>query len=688
MEKVLKAQWNPKKESEEKVFENVTFETAVRGLDVLYRSGGGAYELDVCVDGKTVAVAALTGTAGYRDLETVHAEIPPIGPGTHTVSFRTDGNPYVEEFVFTESSFMENAGAYEPAESCFRETDNDLITATDSLGRTLPGAEECGEPKKRFVGLFYWTWRNQNVKIEPTNLSKVLREHPDAEYDIHHPAWKEHESVHWNEPLYGFYRNDDPYVLRKHAQYFANAGVDALFFDTTNGSLVWKDAYMALLEEFHKARLDGIKTPQVAFIMNFGPMSSTLHMLRSLYQDLYKPGLYRDLWFLWEGKPLVLAYPEAIPQEGKSDFDTALLNEIRSFFTFRPPQPMYAGGPRREDQWGWLEIAPQNGYVKKPDGGYEMCTVGVAQNARDGRICTHFNDKGTYGRSYTARFKHEKLTKDSYKYGYNVQEQWDNAIAMDPDFIFVTGWNEWMMGKFPGEPWVLDKNSTQIGFVDQYDYEHSRDIEPDCDGYLDLYYMQLTANIRRYKGLRHIERRNAEKTIDLKNFRDWDDVRPEYYTQKGTAAHRDYPALGTQLHYTNNSGINDFILAKYAYDKDFIYFYVECAKDIVLGHKNAMTLLLDTDRRKETGWEGYDYKIISGKCFSMIRGSVEYRGDVETSVEGNRMALRIPREMIDFEKDKKPDFEFKWIDNVEMADVMEFYRDGDCAPFGRFNYVM
>ena len=183
MEKVLKAQWNPKKESEEKVFENVTFETAVRGLDVLYRSGGGAYELDVCVDGRTVAVAALTGTAGYRDLETVHAEIPPIEPGTYTVSFRTDGNPYVEEFIFTESSFMENAGAYEPAEPCFRETDNDLITATDSLGRTLPGAEECGEPKKRFVGLFYWTWRNQNVKIEPTNLSKVLREHPDAEYD-------------------------------------------------------------------------------------------------------------------------------------------------------------------------------------------------------------------------------------------------------------------------------------------------------------------------------------------------------------------------------------------------------------------------------------------------------------------------------------------------------------------------
>lgn len=90
MEKVLKAQWNPKKESEEKVFENVTFETAVRGLDVLYRSGGGAYELDVCVDGKTVAVAALTGTAGYRDLETVHAEIPPHRAG-HPYGFVPNG---------------------------------------------------------------------------------------------------------------------------------------------------------------------------------------------------------------------------------------------------------------------------------------------------------------------------------------------------------------------------------------------------------------------------------------------------------------------------------------------------------------------------------------------------------------------------------------------------------------------
>lgn len=689
MKKILEANWIPTPECNEKVFENVTFDETARDLYIEYGCGGGAFEVEVCIDGKAIAVAELTGIAGYRELETVHVDIPEIKPGRYTVSFKTKERPLISKFIFADAPYKEFPGAYGIPEYDCKDTNNDLITATDTLGRKLPDASQCGKPKKRQVALFYWTWRNQHIDFEPVNLTKILREYPEAEYDMKHPVWSPAQMIHWNEPFYGFYRNDDPYVLRKHAQYFANAGVDALFFDTTNGSLVWKDAYMSLLEEFHKARLDGIKTPQVAFIMNFAPIPTTLSMLRSVYQDLYKPGLYKDLWFMWDGKPLVLAYPEAIPQEGASEYDTSLLKEIREFFTFRPPQPLYAGGAQRPDNWGWLETAPQNGYVKKDDGRFEMCTVGVGQNARDGRICTHFNDKGTYGRSYTFKDKHTKLTCDSYKQGYNIQEQWDNAIAMDPDLVFITGWNEWCMGRFPGKPWIADDNSTQIGFVDQYDYEHSRDIEPDCDGYKDLYYMQMVSNIRRYKGLSHIERSNVEKTIDINDFASWNDVKPEYYTEKGSKANRDYPALGKTIHYTNKSGINDFVMAKYAYDSHNIYFYIECEDDIVLGHKNAVTLLLDTDRNKATGWEGYDFKITAaGKCFDMSQGTLKYLGDAAVNIEKNKMALCISKSMLGLNENAKPDFEFKWIDNIEMADVMEFYRDGDCAPFGRFNFVM
>ena len=43
----------------------------------------------------------------------------------------------------------------------------------------------------------------------------------------------------------------------------------------------------------------------------------------SIYRDLYQPGLFRDLWFPWQGKPLMICDPkEAGP-------------EVRRFFTLR-----------------------------------------------------------------------------------------------------------------------------------------------------------------------------------------------------------------------------------------------------------------------------------------------------------------------------------------------------------------
>ena len=33
------------------------------------------------------------------------------------------------------------------------------------------------------------------------------------------------------------------------------------------------------------------------------------------------------------------------------------------------------------------------------------------------------------------------------------------------------------------------------------------------------------------------------------------------------------------------------------------------------------------------------------------------------------------------------DIQFKFADNCGSGDVMNFYKDGDCAPFGRFNYI-
>ncbi len=73
---------------------------------------------------------------------------------------------------------------------------------------------------------------------------------------------------------------------------------------------------------------------------------------------------------------------------------------------------------------------------------------------------------GVYGRayssdlngaySYTYHYRDSDITVDSamenaHYYGVNFQQQWDYALKTDPEFLFVTGWNEWTMGRF--ETW-------------------------------------------------------------------------------------------------------------------------------------------------------------------------------------------------------------------------------------------
>ncbi|MBQ2806986.1 MAG: hypothetical protein IJF08_08040, partial [Clostridia bacterium] len=332
------------------------------------------------------------------------------------------------------------------------------------------------------------------------------------------------------------------------------------------------------------------------------------------------------------------------------------------------------------------------------DGSCEMMTVGVGQNANKDRICTHFNDKDTFGRSYTYKYGHKLLDKDSYKYGYNIQEQWERVLDIGPDIAFVTGWNEWIMGQWH-EPWLSDNDSTQLAMVDQYDREYSRDIEPDRDGYLDTYYLQLCSNIRRFKGAEQRQKLSAPKTIVMDGSAEqWADVTPRYVCDKGTTLHRDHDGFaGT--HYTNITGRNDIVAAKVARDDTNIYFYVECADEITEPTESGwMTLFIDTDRVKTNGWEGYDFVVnrtapVDGKTAieKYVRTvdpksfTWEKVADAEIAVNGKTLTLSVPRTALGVLPPLC--FEFKWSDNMQSPDVMDFYVNGDTAPIGRFNYL-
>ena len=69
------------------------------------------------------------------------------------------------------------------------------------------------------------------------------------------------------------------------------------------------------------------------------------------------------------------------------------------------------------------------------------------------------------------------------------------GFRTDPDMVFLTGWNRWTMNRLQGPP------EQPVRFVDNANEEYSRDIEMMAGGHGDNYYLQMTANIRRYKGI-------------------------------------------------------------------------------------------------------------------------------------------------------------------------------------------
>lgn len=560
----------------------------------------------------------------------------------------------------------------------------DTWTATDGLGRTLDTYAEVGGIKdNKTVGIFYWTWHEELGKSTTMirNNTKIMEEFPEAIYDFKHKAWKNFKGYHfWDEPLFGYYISTDEYVLRKHAEMFADAGIDVVVFDNTNGIYSWENAYMTLLKVFSEARQEGVNVPKVAFMLNFGHMGNTRTLVYDLYDNLYRKGLYQDLWFYWDGKPLMWAFPEAF--NGIS----AKNEEILNFFTFRKPAASEENTP---GEWGWITNyppVPRYDY----DGNFEQMAVGVAQ--RIGAM----NSTESVGRGYSNTGKYDEKWQPGWLYGIHFQEMFDAAIEADPEFLFITGWNEWVAMRH--EEW----GGTANAFPDQFDYLRSRDAEPSKGVLRDNYYYVLTNNIRRYKGVSKPELQKANKTIDIAGeLSQWDSGVAVFNHYIGSTKARNSKGYAN-MHYKSDTMRNDIVTSKVAYDKDNIYFYVDTVNPITPSDGNAwMRLLIDTDTTGNSmHWEGFEFMLnrvnptdstcTLEKSLGVGEKVTDWKwekvADVPYRVQNNVLVLSIPRNILGL-TDDEISFNFKWSDNMQTeGEILDFYLSGDVAPGGRFMF--
>ncbi len=82
----------------------------------------------------------------------------------------------------------------------------------------------------------------------------------------------------------------------------ADAGVDVLFFDCTNGSYLWEKSCIALFDVIAAARADGIAAPRACFMLPFAANDDSKQSLIKLYKRFYSKEEYNEIWFYWDGK--------------------------------------------------------------------------------------------------------------------------------------------------------------------------------------------------------------------------------------------------------------------------------------------------------------------------------------------------------------------------------------------------
>lgn len=602
-----------------------------------------------------------------------------------------------------------------PSDSLYLKNDvmPDTWVFTDSLGRkSLTNAEVGGPRDGKILALFYWTWHASQGNANAFNVQQFL----DAEaakgvniddiiHDYNYSGWPVGYYNHfWDEPIYGYYRTNDEWVLRRQSEMLANALVDTVFTDNTNGQFTWRDSYIPLFETWGQAQKDGVDVPKVSFMLPFAASDDAVEQMKMLYTDIYRDGKYSSLWFWFDGKPMLMAH------QSKLDKKDGLQNEIRSFFTFRNNYPGYINKFPEYRDWGWLSTYPQAKYCLNYDnekaGIVEQISVGVSQNHN---YVTHqlsaMNGPNNTGRTYTS--KGYDTSENAILKGANFAEQFNYALEVDPEVIFVTGYNEWIAGRY--EEWQGVKNA----FPDQYNAENSRDIEPSRGVLGDAYYYQFVNFVRQYKGVRPIPEASGKQSIDITaDTAQWQNVAPYYASYIGNTGDREAKGYG-DLHYYDYSGRNDIIGAQMARDDNNIYVLVECAENISpYTDPLWMNIYLDVEGR-EGGWESFNYvinktapKSESIAVLERFTGEgyeSEAVADVAYSVQGRYLQVEIPKSTLGIEGDGFT-VNFAVTDNVHdeddqtngkksnyvytrfSGDILDFYTSGDVAPGGRFKY--
>lgn len=321
------------------------------------------------------------------------------------------------------------------------------------VDKTGVGKYNGYDPSERMVGIAYTTWHRTNY------------------------PWGGPSST-WDLPLLGPYTSDNEAVIRQHGLWLASAGVDFVFVDWSNNTC-YDPATMRdqrpdfrMIEEATDKLFEIWSTipnaPKICIFVGPGH-SGQEHVdngnhqrkVDQVYRDYVEK--YPDMYFMYDGKPLLMCYGATPTQYGAKPAWTDDRFTVRWVTGFVGQQGNLFNTKTLASQtyWSWEERGTQTFclYNRKY---VEAVTITAATRAQ--------SEEGEPG--YIPAAGREN--------GATLKRQFQRACDLGAKFAIIVSWNEWTTGE-------------------QLSVEVSKDLEPSqIHGtfYLDL----LTEQIKKFKG--------------------------------------------------------------------------------------------------------------------------------------------------------------------------------------------
>jgi hypothetical protein len=334
------------------------------------------------------------------------------------------------------------------------------------------------DPSLARFGIFYSTWHCIAAESTPVHdISLVLAGQQSwGGYGVFH---------YWDQPAAGYYcpSDADP-VLLEHAELLRDAGIDFVFLDATNHAYV--DARSHDTPGMILAPLDRLLAvwsgvPGAPRVVPWVPVvepgsSPSVYTVDAMLQRL---AAYPELQFEYLGKPLLL-----ITENAQYPVNAAREAELAEDYTVRRMWGVYAddGAP-----WSFLQACQSSPTSAEPcrqrvavtAGGIEQIPIAAAYQQ-------------TFMNVATATPKHQGLT---------FRKQFERAFTWpETPIITITGWNEWIAQRQPcGHPACPCASYPDGCFIDQWDLEYSRDLEPGANLMGDYYYQLMSACIALFR---------------------------------------------------------------------------------------------------------------------------------------------------------------------------------------------